>query len=309
MENIVAAIGLGTKRFIGLSRMTHSILDIAHPLIGAILVCGTFPKMSIIAIGLLAAFAGFTAVFALNDVMDARVDAEKMARYRKNTEAFDLDSVGSRHPIAQGILSQDAAIAWVVSWGLLALLLAFVLNPLCPVLLLAAIALEMVYCRLLRITHWKTLLSGVMVALGGLAGVYAVTDSPSPLFVALFFLWAFAWEIGGRNIPNDWSDIDEDKELGIRTVPLKYGRLISSHISLALMVLTVVASMLFPLVVPVQHPLLYLVGALASGILLLVLPGLLWVKEQSVESGMRLFNSACFYPIAVCACIIVVLVL
>jgi 4-hydroxybenzoate polyprenyltransferase len=52
----------GIRKFFGLSRMTHSVLDIAHPAMGALLVFGGFPGPSTVIIGLLAAFAGFTVV-------------------------------------------------------------------------------------------------------------------------------------------------------------------------------------------------------------------------------------------------------
>jgi 4-hydroxybenzoate polyprenyltransferase len=292
-------LGEKLRGFFGLSRMTHSILDIAHPAVGAILVLGGIPRPSTVIIGLLASFAGFTAVFGLNDIMDCGVDCEKMAKYSKNKECFDLDSVGFRHPIAQGTLAFTSALAWVVFWGLCALSLAFVLNPMCAALMLAAAGLEMGYCRLLRVTHWKALLSGLMVAVGGLAGVYAVAGSPPAGMVLLFMLWAFAWEVGCRNIPNDWSDLDEDVNLKIRTIPVRYGRVASSWISFSLLCVTVLSSLLFPLVVPVRHEILYWAGALAAGVVLLVAPAVLWLKSQRTQSAMYLFNRACFYPLAV----------
>jgi 4-hydroxybenzoate polyprenyltransferase len=293
------------RGFFGLSRMTHSILDIAHPAIGAVLVLGGFPRPSTAIIGLLAAFAGFTAVFGLNDVMDCGVDCEKMAKDSGSRKCFDIDSVGYRHPIAQGSMAFKSALAWVVFWGLCALSLAFVLNPVCAALMVTAVGLEMGYCRLLRVTHWKALLSGLMVAVGGLAGVYAVAGAPPLGLVFLFVLWAFAWEVGCRNIPNDWSDLDEDINLRIRTIPVRYGRRVSSWISFVLLCLTVASSLLFPLVVPVRYPIAYTAGALAAGAVLLVIPAVLWVRSQATESAMYLFNRACFYPLTVFALVVV----
>jgi 4-hydroxybenzoate polyprenyltransferase len=293
--------GGAARKFIGLSRMTHSVLDVAHPAAGALLVLGAAPSLRIAALGLVSAFSGFTAVFALNDVMDAKVDAEKMAKYRKDSEAFDIDSVGTRHPIAQGSLGRPAAIAWVVFWGVLSLATAYLLKPLCAILLVAAVALELLYCRLLRVTHWKALLSGMMVAVGGLAGVFAVSSSPPPLAVILFALWAASWEIGGRNITNDWSDIEEDVNLGIRTLPIRFGRAASSRIAAGFASAIILCSLAFPLVAPVRLVPVYLILAAAAGLLLLVLPGLRWLREQSTESAMAYFNKACFYPLAVFA--------
>jgi 4-hydroxybenzoate polyprenyltransferase len=297
------------KGFFGLSRMTHSVLDVAHPAMGAILVLGGFPRLGTAIIGLAAAFAGFTAVFALNDVMDCKVDCEKMSKYQKSKECFDLDSVGGRHPLAQGNLSFGAALAWVITWGVCALALAYVLNPICAVLMCAAAGLELLYCRLLRVTHWKGILSGLMVAVGGLAGVYAVEPSPSPLLVAFFIVWAFAWEVGCRNIPNDWSDLEEDVKLNIRTMPVRYGRKASSRLSLALVSVTVLSSALFIFAAPLPYRPIYIAGALALGIVFLLQPAFTWVRTQKTEAAMAFFNRACFYPLAVCGLVGVVVLI
>ena len=235
MGNSLALRREGIRKFFGLSRMTHSVLDVAHPAIGALLVLGAFPGASTVVIGLVAAFAGFTAVFALNDVMDSKVDCEKMAKLTGKKDCFDIDSVGYRHPIAQGALTFNAALGWVIAWGLVSLSLAFILRPLCAGLMVGALLLEIGYCRLLRVTHWKTFLSGAMVAVGGLAGVYAVAAAPPVGFVALFFVWAFAWEVGCRNIPNDWSDLEEDIAMRVRTFPVRYGRRTSTWVSFSLL--------------------------------------------------------------------------
>lgn len=296
------------RKFIGLSRMTHSVLDVAHPATGALLVLGAAPAAGIAVLGLLSAFSGFTAVFALNDVMDAKVDAEKMAKYEKDSEAFDLDSVGTRHPIAQGSLSRRAAIGWVAFWGMLSLVTAFLLKPLCAVLLLAAVGLELCYCGLLRVSHWKALLSGIMVAVGGLAGVFAVSAAPAPLAVLLFALWAAAWEIGGRNIPNDWSDIEEDVNLGVRTLPIRFGRAASSRMAAAFASVSILCSLAFPLVARIRNPAPYLGLSLVAGLLLLAVPALAWLRKQTTESAMAYFNKACFYPLAVFAALAVGLI-
>src|SRR5271157_5513121 len=55
METVRPELGVKLKEFFGLSRMTHSVLDIAHPALGAILVFGGAPRPFTIVIGLLAA--------------------------------------------------------------------------------------------------------------------------------------------------------------------------------------------------------------------------------------------------------------
>lgn len=301
MEIARSGLGVKLKEFFGLSRMTHSVLDIAHPALGAILVFGGAPRPFTIVIGLLAAFSGYTAVFALNDLLDHKVDCEKLGGYAGKRECFDLDSVGLRHPIAQGGIGFRAALGWVLFWGVLALGFAFLLNPICSLLMAAAAGLEVGYCRLLRVTHWKTVLSGLMVAVGGMAGVFAVTGTPPAAMVALFALWAFTWEMGCRNIPNDWSDLEEDTALRIRTMPVRFGRLVTSRVSFIFACVTIAASLVFPFAIPMRFAPVFQAGALAAGIILLIIPGVRWLRDQQTKSAMLFFNRACFYPLAVFA--------
>jgi len=305
METVGRRWQLGTdllarlKQFVGLSRMTHSVLDIAHPALGAVLVFGGAPHPLTIIFGLLASFSGYTAVFALNDLIDLRVDREKLGGYAGKRECFDIDSVGLRHPLAQNCVPYRAALGWVIFWSALALVFGFLLNPICAALMAAAAGLEAGYCKLLRLTHWKTVLSGLMVAVGGMAGVFAITTAPPAAFVAVFALWAFTWEVGCRNIPNDWSDVDEDKALGARTMPVRFGRLVTSRISFGMAMVTIASSLAFPLVIHMQLGWIFQIGALAAGVIFLVLPGIRWLRDQQTRSGMLFFNRACFYPLAV----------
>ena len=66
------------KLFLALSRTPHGILDIATPAMITLLWHAGFPSFKIISIGLLTAFAGYTAVYALNDIVDYNVDKEKI---------------------------------------------------------------------------------------------------------------------------------------------------------------------------------------------------------------------------------------
>jgi len=51
----------------------------------------------------------------------------------------------------------------------------------------------------------------------------AVDPRPDILFLVVLFLWLFSWEIGGQNIPNDWGDMEEDRKLQAKTIPVFFG--------------------------------------------------------------------------------------
>jgi 4-hydroxybenzoate polyprenyltransferase len=285
------------RAYIGFSRMSHAILDIGYPALGAILVLGSFPSYPLILLGLAAASAGYIAVFALNDLMDLGVDTERIEGCQRDLVHFDIDVLGMRHPVAQKALPFRHGLVWVSAWGTLSLFFAYILNPVCVLILLFAVVLEIGYCRLLTVTHWKTLLSGSMVGIGALAGPYAVVRNPPWVLLLLLFVWAFLWEVGARNIPNDWADLEEDVHLGIRTFPVRYGRSVSSGISFGLVCLTAFVGVVLPLVVSLPNTIVYEAGALVAGALLLILPGWRWFHNNSVGSALSLFNRACFYPL------------
>jgi hypothetical protein len=135
-----------TKPFWALSRTPHLLLDMATPVLGAILVLGGLPSAGVMLLGMVTAFAGYTAVYALNDVIDYRTDTEKMsASGHKNSEAY-LDGVMIRHPLATGIISVSQGVLWVGLWSMLALAGAYRLNPVCMWIFLGGIGLEIIYC-------------------------------------------------------------------------------------------------------------------------------------------------------------------
>jgi 4-hydroxybenzoate polyprenyltransferase len=211
------------KLFLGLSRTPHGVLDLATPAMAALLWLGHLPPASVILVGLITAFAGYTAVYALNDLVDHRVDREKLALRSNRREIFDVDEIMVRHPVAQGVLSFPSGLRWCLFWSVVALVGAWWLNPFCAVLFLVSASMEAVYCKLLKITHLKVVPSAAVKATGGVAGVYAVDPNPSPAFVAILFLWLAAWEIGGQNIANDIADMKDDSRVSARTMPTVKG--------------------------------------------------------------------------------------
>jgi len=277
--------------------MSHAILDVGYPALGALMISGSFPSYPLILLGLAAASAGYIAVFALNDLMDLKVDTERIEGCQRDLMHFDIDVLGMRHPVAQKALPFRHGLVWVSAWGMLSLFFAYILNPVCVLILLVAVVLEIGYCRLLRVTHWKTLLSGSMVGIGALAGPYAVVRNPAWTVLLFLFVWAFLWEVGARNIPNDWADLEEDVHLGIKTFAVRYGRSASSKISFGIACITTFVGLLVPFVISLPNTIVYEAGALVAGVLLLILPGWKWLHENSVGSALGLFNRACFYPL------------
>ena len=295
------------KLFLALSRTPHGLLDMAMPAFAALLWLGAFPPGKIITLGLITVFAGYTAVYALNDLIDYRVDRQK-AQISGGLRESDnyLDAVMIRHPMAQGLLSITEGLLWTVGWSVVALVGAYLLNPICVLIFLAGCLLEAVYCGMLRISPLRTIISGSVKTSGAVAAVFAVDPSPSLGFVLMLFLWLFFWEIGGQNIPNDWADVEEDRSLQAQTVPVKFGPARAARMAVVALVLALAA----------KTAMIFQSGIAAKGLFVLVsLPLAGWLMMPSALrllqnlsriDAMKLFNRASYYPPMMLSLVVIV---
>ena len=105
--------------------------------------------------------------------------------------------------MAQGLLSLREGLLWALGWSLLAIVGAYLLRPVCVLIFLAGCFLEATYCLMLKVSPFRTIVSGGVKTTGAIAAVFAVDPHPSFIYVAALFLWLFFWEIGGQNVPND----------------------------------------------------------------------------------------------------------
>jgi 4-hydroxybenzoate polyprenyltransferase len=293
------------KLFWALSRTPHGLLDMCTPAFAALLWLGAFPPPEIILIGLFTAFAGYTAVYALNDVVDYRVDKEKAAAGMLAAAACDLDGIIVRHPMAQGLLSFHEGLIWALGWASAALIGAFLLNPACVAVFLGGCALEALYCRLWRVSPYRTLVSGAVKTSGAVAAVFAVDPQPSPALLGALFFALFFWEIGGQNIPNDLTDLEEDRRLQARTLPVHYGVARAVLIAGATLAAAVVFNVIVFQFSPLPNSALFALLALAVSCYLLVWPGLRLFHGQDRSAAMQLFNRASYYPAAMLALVLI----
>jgi 4-hydroxybenzoate polyprenyltransferase len=283
---------------LALSRTPHGLLDLATPALAALLWFGGVPPLRVTLVGLLTVFAGYTAVYALNDVVDYRVDQEKLKATGERIKASYLDALFMRHPMAQGQVSFGEGLLWTLAWAAMALAGAYYLNPVCAYIFLAGCGLEAIYCLLLRVSHLRTLVSGLVKSLGGVAAVFAVDPHPASWFLLLLVLWLFCWEIGGQNIPADWHDVEEDKGLGAQTMVVRYGPDRASVIVLLALSVSVILSLLLVQVTPLKFMPAVMGLVLAVGIYFLLLPALQLYRAKDQEQAAALFNRASYYPVA-----------
>jgi len=285
------------ERFWALSRTTHGVLDLAMPGFVALLWLGAFPPFWTIVLSLFTAFAAYTAIYALNDLVGLAVDKEKFAggiNAGYSVEASDL-----RYPLARNALSIRNGLLWCIVWYAAALIGAYFLNPFIDVILIAAAILEAIYVFLFKVTYLRTFVSGLVKSSGPVAAIFVVDHNPDIAKVLLVLAWIFVWEIGGQNVPADWNDTVEDKRVNAKTIPLQLGTQTAGLIVLLTLALTVTISLLLPNVSPLALGWPYLLTTALVGIFLLLKPGYDLFRQQSEgRMAARLFDRASYYPLA-----------
>ena len=284
------------KLFLALSRTPHGLLDMCTPAFGALLWLGYFPSFYVVIIGLATTFAGYTAVYALNDIVDYKVDKEKAATVGLPHSGSDLDGVIIRHPMARGLLTFKEGLCWVMSWAVVALIGASILNPVCVLIFVGGCALETLYCLLWRVSPFRTFVSGAVKTSGAIAAVFAVDPDPAGMYLISLFSMLFFWEIGGQNIPNDWSDAAEDRQLNAKTIPIQWGLQVAKGLILGTIILTLGMSAVIFYFSRVTYGIAFIVLSLAVGCYLLLLPALKLAGTREPSHAMVLFNKASYYP-------------
>lgn len=289
------------RALLGFSRVMIASFALAQAGLGAVIALKGIPSLRILILGAVACLAGSYALTALNDTLDVNIDRARFKKLR-DFEAFDVGSLLIRHPLAQGIISYRLALSWIISLSLVSIVFTYLIKPWLIVLFLLVAILVTLYSYLNTISYWKLLVVAALVVLGSAAGWLAVAPAQSPAF-PLFVLWIFCWEIGGRNIPNDFADVDEDKELGLKTIPVVHGKELASKVSFIFLLFAWAIGL--AVVIAAALPLFFTVSSMIAGLLFLLLPGYQLLKNPEPLVAIKLFNYACLYPLTLLVLLLV----
>jgi 4-hydroxybenzoate polyprenyltransferase len=216
------------------------------------------------------------------------VDARSLSAGKSSVPEHDVDTTFVRHPLARGALSLRVSVAWVAALVLVAVVGTALLSPLALLFFLAAVATQVVYCALRSVTPWKTVLSGVMVGFGGVAGWVAV--APLHWGALSVFVFLACWEVGGRNIVNDLSDLESDASVGIRTIASVHGEAAAARVAAAVAGACLVSTALLPM------PPAAIALALAFGVWSLAWPVRSLLRRPTPAQAASFFNHASPYP-------------
>ena len=157
--------------------------------------------------------------------------------------------------------------------------------------------LEVAYCLLLKVSHLRALLNGVVKTLGPVAAVLAVDPGAPGWFLGLVFATVFAWEIGGQNIPADWFDLELDKSQQARTMPLVLGTHRAARLSLGCLATATACLAVLLWAAPAGLPAAFVLAGTLGAAWLLVLPAWRLRQGPSRERAAALFNRASYLPV------------
>ncbi len=278
---------------LGFSRVYIGFFVLAQAALGSALALKSLPSWDGMFFGALACLAGSYSLVAYNDLLDIPIDKMKFENKLRDVEGFDMGAAFERHPVARGIISFRLAVVWILAMATISMASTAYFNPR-MVFILPTIAVFVTAYSLLSLkSPLKVLAVAIAVTLGGVAGWLVVSNVYGVLFW-LFVAWTFFWEIGGRNVPNDFNDVEEDKEIGIKTFPVIFGCENAAKIIMLFLILTTIASL--PMVWLATMSYFWIAAAAVLAVYFLLIPGWRLLADSVPQQSMKLYNRSCFYP-------------
>ncbi len=198
-------------RFINFVKLPHTLFALPFALLGLLAATAVAPvTLRIVVLAVVAFSSARWAAMGFNRIADRHYDARN-----PRTHARELP---------RGALSLRQAWISVVVAGLVFLLAAGLLNPLCALLAPAALVWIMAYSLSKRFTWWPHLWLGTSLAMAPVGGYLAVTGAWSrPGWLLLAIAMAVATWVAGFDIFYALPDAEFDAREGLRSAVVRLG--------------------------------------------------------------------------------------
>jgi 4-hydroxybenzoate polyprenyltransferase len=197
------------RAFLGLVKIEHSVFALPFAYMAAL--TAMVPRVNWVKLLLVtvAMIGARTFAMAANRILDRHIDA-------RNPRTASRELV-------TGAVSVRTAWAGAIVALLVFLGSAALLNPLCLALAPVAVIPLVVYPYAKRFTNWPHAILGIAQLIGPVGGWLAVTGTlrgsgPAWVLGAAVGLW-----IGGFDLIYACQDVDIDREIGVHSVPARYG--------------------------------------------------------------------------------------
>ncbi|NUR72522.1 MAG: 4-hydroxybenzoate octaprenyltransferase [Hamadaea sp.] len=199
------------KAFLRLVMIEHSVFALPFAYLSALTAMSRFDQFSWLTLVLItiAMVGARTFAMAANRIIDRHIDARNPRTAKRE--------------LVTGAVSVRTAWTGAIVALLVFLGAAAALNPLCLVLSPLAVIPLVVYPYAKRFTDWPHAVLAIAQAVGPVGGWLAVTGTfagsgPAWLLGAAVGLW-----IGGFDLIYACQDAEVDRQIGVRSVPARYG--------------------------------------------------------------------------------------
>jgi len=259
------------RTFLEAIKFEHTVFALPFAYLGMLLAAGGAPTLAQFFWITVAMGAARTLAMALNRLIDREIDARN-----PRTAGRALP----RRLISAPEMALFAALA-----GVVLVVAAWQLNPLCVQLLPGAVVVLVGYSYTKRFTWMSHAVLGLADALAPIGGWIAVTGSLAP--EALLLGFAVGIWIAGFDVLYACQDVDFDRANGLHSIPARFGIPVALNVAKAAHVLTVLALVLLGLALGLG--VLYWAGVVAAAGLLIYEHSLLKPDDLS-RLDMAFFN-------------------
>ena len=207
----------------------HSIFSLPFIFIAMVVAAQGWFGFELLLLGILAAISARNFAMGFNRYMDRDIDA--------------LNPRTVNRPNVDGRISATQMFVFTMLNALLFVIVAYFVNDLAFYLSVPILLVIGSYSYFKRFSYMAHLILGVSLALAPIAGVVAVSEE-IPLWAVLLSIGVMFW-VAGFDLLYSLQDIEVDKELGLHSIPSKFGPQKTMMISKTFHMMTVFFWLLF----------------------------------------------------------------
>ncbi|MEN8143719.1 MAG: UbiA-like polyprenyltransferase [Gemmatimonadota bacterium] len=226
------------RRYANFVKLPHTGFALPFALVGAIFASYRFPVSVLDIVWIVLAFTAVRfAAMSFNRLVDRSYDA-------RNPRTADRE-------IPSGRMSVREARLLVLSSSAVFVFAAGMLNLLCLALSPVALGAVLGYSYAKRFTTGTHLILGLADGIAPAAGYLAISGRWSEPWIFLpVLVVAVGFWIGGFDILYSMQDAAVDRQLGLRSIPAQYGERAALLVSRGFHIVTVLALLAVPLMLP-----------------------------------------------------------
>jgi len=207
----------------------HSIFSLPFIFIAMVVAANGWFGFKLMVLGILAALTARNFAMGFNRYMDRDIDA--------------LNPRTVNRPNVDGRISATQMLIFTLANALGFVVVAYFVNDLALYLSVPILIVIGSYSYFKRFSYLAHVILGISLALAPIAGVVAVSES-IPLWSVLLSIGVMFW-VAGFDLLYSLQDMEVDKELGLHSIPSKFGAQKTMLISKVFHILTVVFWLLF----------------------------------------------------------------